>query len=77
AHVNKDIADYSFQLLKACVDIATDFGGRYLTTHIGLGFKSPNDLDYENALINLSKLVDYGDKKKLTICLENLPSGWT
>ncbi|PKM48060.1 MAG: hypothetical protein CVV03_00380 [Firmicutes bacterium HGW-Firmicutes-8] len=77
AHVDKNTADYSLQYLRDCVDVAGSFGGKYLTTHIGLGFKSPNNIDYENAVVNLSKLVDYGDKKGITVCLENLTTGWT
>jgi len=77
AHKNKDFAYYSLQFLKVCVDIAAEFGGNFLTTHIGLGFKSMDELDYQNALRNLSALVNYGSKKGLIVCLENLTSGWT
>ncbi|MEW6376775.1 MAG: TIM barrel protein [Thermodesulfobacteriota bacterium] len=77
AHTDKDFANYSLQILNACVDIAVEFGVRFLTTHIGLGFKSANELDYETSLKNLSSLVNYGERGEITVCLENLTSGWT
>ncbi|MCK4777817.1 MAG: sugar phosphate isomerase/epimerase [Actinomycetia bacterium] len=77
AHSNREFANDSFLLIKKCIEIASHFNGEYLTAHIGLGFKKERDLSYQGAINNLSKLVEYGNKKNVRICLENMTTGWT
>jgi sugar phosphate isomerase/epimerase len=51
--------------------------GKYLTIHIGLGPHSTEPLSWEATIANLASLVQYGARRGVTICLENLASGWT
>lgn len=76
AHVNPYISKNSVRLLKRCIEIIKVFNAQYLTLHIS-GASSIEELNWDAAVRNLAELVDYGDKKGVTICLENLKSGWT
>jgi len=77
AHRDSEKAREALSLLQHCIDLAADFGGKYMTVHIGLGRSTSAELAYETALSYLSKLVEYGAGRDLTVCLENLPQGWT
>ncbi len=70
-------AAHAVRMQKECIDIAAAMEGMCITLHIGLGMKSIEDLDYHTAIGNLSRLVDYGAGKGVTVCLENLTKGFT
>ena len=67
-------AMYIFGLL---IGLISKAGGRYLTVHIGLGQSTVEELKWEKAIENLSSLVLFGAERGITICLENIPTGWT
>jgi hypothetical protein len=77
AHADPDLARRSLQTLKTCVDVAADFGGAFITVHIGLGLKRIEELDFDTALRNLAALVGHGAGKGVRVCLENLTKGFT
>lgn len=77
ASVDPAKASHAMRLQKKCIDLAASLGGTFITVHIGLGMKSEQDLDFAAAIANLSDLVEYGAKKGLTVCLENLTKGFT
>ncbi|MDI6822193.1 MAG: sugar phosphate isomerase/epimerase [Actinomycetota bacterium] len=76
-HVNPSIAQASLVLFKDIIDSVQRFGARYITVHIGLDRESENKLSWERAVENLSELVGYGNERGVTVCLENLKTGWT
>jgi len=76
AHINPYISRNSVKLIKKCINLIRHFGAEYLTLHIG-GASTIEQLSWDAATSNLSELVEYGDKKDIVICLENLKSGWT
>ncbi|MDY6866740.1 MAG: hypothetical protein SVT56_02375 [Chloroflexota bacterium] len=60
---------------KKVLDQIKGRGEQIFTIHIGL---NPNDpIDSDTALINLRKLVNYGNSLGITVCLENLRRGIT
>jgi len=76
AHINPYISRNSVKLIKKCIDVIPDFGGRFLTLHLG-GAGTIEQLSWDNAARNLSELVGYGNKRGVIVCVENLKSGWT
>jgi len=76
AHINPYIAKNSVKLLKKCIDIIKGYNAQYLTLHIG-GASTIEELNWDSAVKNLAELVEYGGKHNITVCLENLKSGWT
>jgi hypothetical protein len=64
-------------LFRRIVRVVSKVEGKYLTIHIGLGHDSTEPLSWEATIENLSRLVHYGARKGVTICLENLAWGWT
>ncbi len=76
AHINPYISRNSFVLLKKCIKIIKSFEAKYLTLHVG-GASTIEELSWDNAVRNLSDLVDFGEKNGVVVCLENLKSGWT
>ncbi len=77
ANVDKGIAASALQLHKDSLDRVAEYHGRYATLHIGLGVKSMDAIDYETALENLGKLVQYAKDRQICLCLENLTKAWT
>lgn len=76
AHINPYISKTSVKLLKKCIDVIKAFDAQYLTLHIG-GASTIEELSWDTAVKNLSELVNYGAKKDVVVCVENLRSGWT
>jgi sugar phosphate isomerase/epimerase len=70
-------AGQAMHIFGLLIGLISKAGGRYLTVHIGLGQSSAEELDWEKAIENLSRLVSFGAGRGVTICLENLPTGWT
>lgn len=75
-HRDRETAMVSLQLLKQCLEIIRNFGGKFATVHIGLGTPI-EDLDWRRSLSNLQGLVEHGEKLGVVVCLENLKHGWT
>jgi sugar phosphate isomerase/epimerase len=70
-------AEQAMHIFRLMIGLISKAGGRYLTVHIGLGQSSVQELQWEKAIENLSSLVSFGAGRGVTICLENLPTGWT
>jgi sugar phosphate isomerase/epimerase len=64
-------------LFRRIVRVVSKVEGKSLTIHIGLGHDSTEPLSWEATIENLSRLVQYGARRGVTICLENLAWGWT
>ncbi len=77
AHANHDLAQQALENYKRLIQIISQVGGRFITIHIGLGQPSSHLLSWKTAIENLSRLVEFGRKYAVTVCLENLLAGWT
>ncbi len=64
-------------VFRRIIRLVSKVEGRYLTIHIGLGHDSTEPLSWEATIENLANLVQYGARRGVTICLENLAWGWT
>ncbi len=67
----------SMKVFRSATDLAASSGRSYLTIHIGLGHSSMDSLSWQKAMENLAVLADYGAERGVSICLENLATGWT
>ncbi len=70
-------SNVSMKLFRSAADHAASSGKSYLTIHIGLGHSSMGPLSWKRALENLAALADHGAENGVTVCLENLATGWT
>jgi sugar phosphate isomerase/epimerase len=64
-------------IFRRIIGLVSKVEGKYLTIHIGLGHDSTEPLSWEATIKNLTRLVQYGAQRGVTICLENLAWGWT
>ena len=64
-------------IFRNIIRLVSKAGGRYLSLHIGLGRDSTEPLSWEATITNLRRLVQFGAKHRVKICLENLAWGWT
>jgi len=62
--------------LSAC-RVVHRLGGRIMTIHIGLGRDTTEGLSWEDTVGRLRELVEYAQGLGITVCLENLPVGWS
>lgn len=76
-HTDARHGDTALAKIKEAIDHVQRFGGRYVTLHVGLNSRVHGELDWENALKNLRELVSFGKQRGVTVCLENLKSGFT
>ncbi|MDI6891735.1 MAG: TIM barrel protein [Actinomycetota bacterium] len=77
AHIDPHVAEESLSILKFCVNKVREFGGGYVTVHIGLWAEFDGEISWDRAVENLSRLVDYGNARGIVVCLENLKAGLT
>lgn len=70
-------AEQAMHIFRLIMDLVYKAGGRYITLHIGLGQSSVEELNWEKAIKNLSRLVLFGAERGITICLENITTVWT
>ncbi len=77
ASADKRKAADSVTLLKRCLDVCADFGGKSMTIHMGMNIASIGELDFDTAVAGLSELGVYGNRRNAVVCLENLTKGWT
>lgn len=74
---NDHRSETSMKVFRSAIDHAASSGKSYLTIHVGLGHGSMGPLSWEKAVENLTALVDHGAGNGVTVCLENLATGWT
>jgi len=77
AHANHDLTQQALENYKTLIQIISRLGGRFFTVHIGIGQPASDLLCWKTAIKNLSRLVEFGGKYAVTVCLENLLTGWT
>lgn len=77
AHANHDLTQQALENYKTLIQIVSQVGGRFFTVHIGIGQPASDLLCWKTAIENLSRLVEFGGKYAVTVCLENLLTGWT
>lgn len=62
---------------KAC-RLISKLGGRFVTIHVGgLGRESSTDLSWPTAIGALQDLVQFANRLRLRLCVENLAVGWS
>jgi sugar phosphate isomerase/epimerase len=88
AHAAPAIAARAVRNLQQGLDVAARYARRpargasagpstYATVHLACNESPPEALDWATAVQNLSALVEYGQQRGVTVCLENLRTGWT
>lgn len=75
AQVDRNQAAQSLSFLQSTLERLEPLRPKYFTVHVGLS--DGRDLSWETAVANLRELVEYGEKKHIEICVENLKTGWT
>lgn len=73
--IDRQKAEDALQINKKAVDALAEYGENIMTVHVGL--PPFGALDYNRVEENLSRLVEYAEKRGVTICLENLRRGPT
>jgi sugar phosphate isomerase/epimerase len=76
-HDDPSLAAKAEAVFRRIIRLVSKVGGRYLSIHIGLGHDSTEPLSWETTLNNLRRLVQFGARYRITVCLENLAWGWT
>lgn len=76
-HDDPSLAKKAEAVFHRILRLVSKVGGRYLSIHIGLGHDSTEPLSWETTVNNLRRLVQFGGRHSITICLENLAWGWT
>jgi len=76
-HDDPVLAEEAEAVFRRIIRLVSKVGGRYLSIHIGLGLDSTEPLSWETTLNNLRRLVQFGARHRVTVCLENLAWGWT
>jgi len=76
-HDDPSAAKRAEAVFQRIIRLVSKVGGRYLSIHIGLGLDSTEPLSWERTLDNLGRLVQFGARHRVTVCLENLAWGWT
>lgn len=70
-------ADAALRAHLAACRIIHAAGGRFMTIHLGLGRNGMEGLSWERSLRRLNELMQFGQEMGITVCLENLASGWS
>ncbi len=70
-------AEEAMELFERVCRVVSRLDGSYITVHLGLGRKSPEGLSWERTVRSLAELVAYAKGLGITLCLENLASGWS
>lgn len=70
-------AESAFALFKRACRTVAGLMGRYMTIHLGLGRLDYEDLSWDRSIRRLASLVAFGQTMGVTVCLENLASGWS
>ncbi len=73
-----DKAKQARRVFTQAVRLISKLGGRVVTIHIGgLGRDSSSDLCWPTALEGLQGLVQFANRWRVRLCVENLAWGWT
>lgn len=75
--VSTEKADAALNLFLSTCRLVHFLGGKYMTIHIGLGRDRTAGLSWERSIKKLKQLVRFAQSLGITICLENLASGWS
>ncbi len=65
------------RLFQKALRLVSKAQGRSMTIHVGLGRDSTEDLSWSDVVDSLRGLVNFAADRRIKICLENLPYGWT
>ncbi len=66
------------QVFREACRLISKLGGRFVTIHVGgLGRESSTDLSWPTALGALQDLVQFANRLRLRLCVENLAVGWS
>ena len=74
-HQKDEIRERAMHIHRAALEAIQGHGQQVVTVHIGL--KPEDNLNHEEALENLKRLVEYAARLDITVCLENLRRGPT
>lgn len=78
AHNDLQHTQESVRYFKECLDVIHHMGGRFVITHLCLGYRFDLDkMKYEHAAKFLGQVVNYAAQKNISLCLENLTFGFT
>lgn len=70
-------SEVAMELYRSKLELLAIMGAKYNTIHLGLGRVDSNELDWQKALDNLTKLVALGNELGIKVCLENIVASWT
>jgi sugar phosphate isomerase/epimerase len=70
-------ADEAMETYRKVCRMVSRLDGRFMTVHLGLGPRSSDELSWERSVEGLAELVSYAESLGVTLCLENLASGWS
>jgi sugar phosphate isomerase/epimerase len=71
-------AKQALQVFRDVCRLIAKLGGRFVTIHVGgLGRESSLDLSWHTAIEALRDLVQFADRLRLRLCVENLAWGWS
>lgn len=76
-HENPDRGKAAVNLFQRVTKLVAKANGKFLTLHIGLGRDTTRILSWNDTVMNLRDMVQYGAEKGVKVCLENLAWGWT
>lgn len=78
AHNDLEHTQESVKHFKECLDVIHHLDGRFVITHLCLGYRLALDkMKYEHAAKFLGQIVNYAAQKNISVCLENLTFGFT
>jgi sugar phosphate isomerase/epimerase len=76
-HENAAVGQAAMELFQRVTKLVAKANGKFLTLHIGLGHDTTVILSWNDTIMNLRNMVQYGAEKGVSVCLENLAWGWT
>jgi sugar phosphate isomerase/epimerase len=76
-HSDHRVSGVALEYLKMYIDFLKVFPETHLNLHIGSRGIGEEELSWDTAIRNLKQLVEYGNGRGVTVCLENLKQGWT
>jgi len=71
------LAEKAEIIFRRIIRLIAKVGGGSMSIHIGLGHNSTEPLSWEATIDNLGRLVQFGARQRVRVCLENLAWGWT
>jgi len=75
---NPEAARRALRVFREVCRLVSKLGGRFVTMHVGgLGRESSSDLSFQTCLKALQDLVQFANRLRLRLCMENLAFGWS